>query len=161
MSRSALQIVLRRSRINHVHNTVVGTWSRCNLGCAIVSRETCLPLLVDFKVNSTTGCSTHHTCRRDDTCLVCITNTERISQVAVLLGNTQVRILGETCIKEITYIIINLWSSPTVKTCSSILRVVVHTRMLAILLCISIVGITSISSIVGQICNLRTPSHRR
>ena len=161
MGRSALQIVLRRSRINHVHNTVVGTWSRCNLGCAIVSRETCLPLLVDFKVNGTTCSSTHHTSRRDDTCLVCIANTERISQVAILLRNTQIRVLGETCIKEITYIIINLWSSPTVKSSRCILRVIVHTRMLAISLSISIVCVTTISSIVSQISNLRTPSQRR
>ena len=90
MDRSALQIVLRRSRINHVHNTAVGTWSRCNLGRAVVCRETSLPLLVDFKVNSTTSCGTHHTCRRNDTCLISVTDTERISQVSILLGNTQV-----------------------------------------------------------------------
>ena len=161
MSRSALQIVLRRSRINHIHNTAVGTWSRCNLGRAVVGRETCLPLFVDFEINSTTCGSTHHTSRRDDTFLICITNTERISHIAILLGNTQVRILGETCIEEITNIVINLWSSPTVKTCSCILRIEVHTLVLAILLSISIVGITTISSIVGQISNLRTPRHRR
>ena len=158
---SALQVVLCWARINHIDDTAIGTRGRSNFCRAVVSRETCLPFLADLEVYSTTSCGTHHTCRRNDTLLICITDAKRISQVTILLRDTEVRVLCETCVEEVTYVVINLRCSPTIKTGWCILRVIVHSLVFTILLCICIICVTTVCCIISQVWNLRSPTHGR
>ena len=57
----AFEVIFRRSRVHHVHNTAVGTRRRGNLYRAVVGRKTGLPLLVHLPVNSTVCPRAGHT----------------------------------------------------------------------------------------------------
>ena len=160
MRRSAIEIVLSRSTINHVNHTVVSTRSRIDLCRSVVCRETSLPLIVDLIVNSCTGTSTCQTCRRNDTSLISVVYTERVADVILTLRDVECSVLCETSVEEATYVVISLRSSPSIQTCSGILRVVVLTLVQTVC-SIIVLNVATVTRIVRQISDLRTPCRRR
>ena len=160
MSRSASQIVLCRSTVNHVNHTVVSSRSRSNLRRSVVCRETGLPLIVDIVINSSTGTGTIQTCRRNDTALIRIAHTERVADVILTLRNVERSVLSETSLEEVTYVVISPRCSPSIETGSSILRVVVLTLVQTVC-SIIVLNVATIFRIVRQLADLRTPCRRR
>ena len=75
---NTLQIIFGRSRVNHIHDTIVGSRCRCNFSRWIVHGESCVPLWIDFPIYQSARSPTVHACWRNDAILVRIVHAERI-----------------------------------------------------------------------------------
>ena len=156
----SFEIELNRCGIDHVYNTIVGTRCRFNSHSTVVGREPRLPLIVNLPVHSTTSTSTCHACRRNDTGLISITDTERIVKAILVLADAKRRVLCETRAEEVIHIVMDFRRHPTIKTCCLIFGVVELSLVGSqVAIGVFVIGVTAVCSIVRQVGNLRTPAH--
>ena len=150
---NTLQIILRGSAVNHVHDTRVSARCSIYLSACIVYGESCLQHVVDSPVNQSARSPTVHAGGRNHTVLMGVAKAERITCLAGILRNVDSGILCEAGIEEIAYVVVYRRTYPSravAISCAGVCRVIVHS--------IVSVAVAAVIRVIGQFADFRTPS---